>query len=1084
MPASAVSLEVISSSANRGEVLVVGSTEGGVHPQLALFLGSEVRPVGDRASCSAETMPDIAAANESYGVAVVGSGPDATIVSVKPGFRVFLFAGSLQFSSVRIPSAHDANQSKSSAYSGATPLVFLEDVPDALARLQVIRFGGVDCFDSPPAVSACNTDPLSSMPGQNADVGDRDDGDSSSSSTSQGQEDTPIPGVIVAGLGLGQLPGLSTPMTLGLGLQQHIIGASHSAVAGGAEAIDPGAAVEKAQRQAFFYSEQLGAAHEAVLAVLSSRPSCFDPAVGSSSRKESGMLPGESFKPGDGDEIERDQNRLVNHLIETMFAYKSTLQSVQQVVHTCGRAAQAGLVKEMRSERRMGHRVSQSVVRTLARMGEMLHAWGLDPALYCPASPAVRALIHGVLRRATCAVRENDGTREQQEEETVERSILGALTESFLTRVSRNCAWIIPVAVMAGARPDEFPSRGWWDTCSVLLANRHRRKHSNPSQLDLPFLFSMAVPSLGMGTGADMSTGGPGIQRATARPHHHIAGVLGDIKEGHEQLVGVEQGLAQVRSVGATWLGDHPGLGFEDSNADLSAAKVSSSESNLSDSDGRDVQMKGRATLSPHCWKLGFDTSNWTQNEATVTAIEFARAQSTSTSSLNAVAMSQQYKESNGEATRCEIADDTKHAEVNPDPFFTRLSELWHRAKEDRSNLSHVQKVAAERFCHDEYLQRLVLLEVTMNDVFERLPGYVLSQPSQWVNWIGAIRDSLRATKEEEDPSDSQTLLYLQLSTPPPAFGSRGSLHSTTEATDDMSSESSSGSMSHPSASSDENDRDSGDDADSIHPHTTPPHSTELDNPIGRETDVPGESPLDPGSGLSRVRRDSRERMKVKLGHLDGVDGDIPCDDSEGSRIDRPDFVDRATILFGVSSQSKEVGIQGLSFPKKASELRERVDVSFSGVAKGAAGPRVDTVEVGGSDGDTEGGAAYITFVAESFRPRRDNSDWHKEIRSEPPPPAPPEPVPEVPAVEQQVAVAPDADLDNDKVDDVAAAAESENNDAIAVSERRKSDHKRRRKGGEAAFVEETGGAGLVAKQRSDKHRSPRLVCDHNHGFQ
>ncbi|CAM9204884.1 unnamed protein product, partial [Ectocarpus sp. 12 AP-2014] len=45
LPASMVSMDIIAACAAKGEILPVCSTEGGVHIDLALFLGSNVLPV-------------------------------------------------------------------------------------------------------------------------------------------------------------------------------------------------------------------------------------------------------------------------------------------------------------------------------------------------------------------------------------------------------------------------------------------------------------------------------------------------------------------------------------------------------------------------------------------------------------------------------------------------------------------------------------------------------------------------------------------------------------------------------------------------------------------------------------------------------------------------------------------------------------------------------------------------------------------------------------------------------------------------------------------------------------------------------
>lgn len=1052
LPASAVSLETVSAYANRGELLAVGSTEGGVHPELAVFLGSDIQPIGERSRHSAVSRTDFVVDNESYGVVVVGSSPGATTVLIKPGFRIILFADSLSFSRVRLLSV-DANRSERSTNS--TPL-FLEDLPNALARLQLIRFGGVDCVGSgPPAASSCDDDPLCNTQGENRAVDDSDDNDASSSNMSQRQQGAPIPALVLAGLGLGRAPGFETSMTLGGRLQEHIIGAFRSAV-GGAQVTDSAAALAKAQRDTLCYSNQLSAAHEAVLALLSARPRCFDPAVESVPSLESGIPSGGQSRTGVSDEIERDQNRIINNLIETISAYQNTLKQAHDVVPACDRGSQAELAQKLSSDRRVGHRLASSIVRTLARMSEMLHAWGLDPALYCPTSSGVRTLVYDVVHRAASAKHEEDEQR-RQDEEMVERSILHSLTEIFVTRVARECTWVVPMAAMAGIRPDDFPARGWWDTCIVLLADRHKVGHSTRSQFDLPSLVGMTPPSA-VGKRAD--TEKVGFSKHSTRPlEQQFVDVRGEEREGPEQAVATEQRLEQVHSIVGVWL-DH-----EDPAVHVQATRNSEYVKCSSfDSDESDDLTEGRVTLSPHHWELGFDTSDWTRNGVTLAALEFARKRSKSAIPSEAVDMPH---EKNAEATARDADSSGEHMRKNCEPFFTRLSELWNTAKEERSNLSPAQAVAAGRFCQDDVLRRLVLLEATMNDLFARLPCYVLCQPDRWANWIEVVGNNLRST--ELGLSGAMKLLHSHLSNPPPVFASTvGRVPSADGAADfkcsrDGSTSSSSNSSSTDTAS-DENDSDSGDDA-VPRPSRTKGQVAELDDSADEVLSAGG-SAVELVTGTPRVRRDSRERIKVMLGHLDGADGGLTRDNSEGLMVSTEEFLSRATNLFGVSSHAKGAGIKRVPFSKKPAG-REQATMS-PGVAKSFSYPRSDAE---GSDGDSDRKDEYITFVAESFRPKRDNSDWHREVISAPPPTPVPATPPAEPVATAAVTVIPDEDGEN--VDDAPATTEDGKSDNIPHSKARKKDN-RQRKDKHDRTSEAHGRDALVTKPRSEQPQNPR----------
>lgn len=1055
MPASAASLDVISAYASRGELLAVGSTEGGVHPELALFLGSEVQPVGERARYGAVGKMVTGSSNESYGIIVLGNGPGATTVFVKPGFRIILFTDSVPFSRVPVPSV-DINQSKKSI--NGTSLLFLEDLPHALAQLQLIRFGGMDYIGSGlPAVSSFDDYYLHKTQREHTAGNDSDDGDPNSSNASQKQEGTPIPSLVLAGLGLGQAPGFETSMALGDRLHEHVIGALRSDV-GGAQLTDSATALAKAHRDTLCYSNELGTTHESVLALLSARPRCFDPALESVPLLESGIPSGGQSRNGLSDEIERDQNRIINNLIETISAYQNTVKKVHSVVPLCDRASQAELAQKLKSERLVGRKVSSSIVRTLARMSEMLHAWDLDPALYCPTSSGVRALMSDAIRQTISAKNEED-EKWGQDGEKLEHCMLRSLTEIFVRRVTRECGWVVPLAVMAEARPNEFPADGWWDTCTVLLADRHRLGHSIRNHFDLSALVGMTAPSA---ASKSADTEKVHISRpSTRRCEQHFASALDDNGEVLEQAAITRERLEQVHSVVGVWL-DH-----EDPSVHVQAIKgTEDTECGGSSSDECDDLTKGRAIFSPHHWELGFDTSDWARNRVTVAALEFARKESRSAIPSEAIHLPH---EKNTKANGNDADSSGEHLRNNGELFFTRISELWNTAKEERANLSPAQAEAAGRFRQDDVLRRLVLLEATMNGVFARLPCYVLCQPNRWANWIEVVSNDLRST--ELGLSDATKLLHYQLSNPPPVFGSTDRRANSTDGeADDIcprdGSTSSSSNSSSFDLSSDENDSNSGNDANPRSSSTKGP-AAEVKDSTGKILSAGGPA-AEPVMGMPRVRRDSRERIKAKLGNLDGVEEGLARENSEGSMVVKEEFVYRATNLFGVSSHSKQVGAKRVPFSEKSAS-REMAKMS-PGTTKPFSYFSQDAES---AEGHSDGQEEYITFVAESFRPQRDNSDWHREVISTPPPTL----TPAMPAKEStatsEVTVVPDKDSDGESLANVPATTEGGKSDDVRHSEARKEEKKKRKeKQGRASETENRDV--LATKPRSKQPQKPR----------
>lgn len=985
MPASAVSLELIAAYAGRGELLAVCSTEGGLHPQLALFLGSEVQPVvtgrhGDGGGNDANTSVD----GGTHGLATVGDGPDAATVLLKPGFRVILFSTSLQLSRSRIPSAQNA---PSVSTSSNASLVFLEDFPNALARIQLIRFGGADFVGSgigvatgESSVAAGNGLPgagdksenrLSSTQKENDDMhSSDDDDDDGASKASERQKDAPIPALVLAGLGLGRAPGFEASMMLDARLQEDLVGAFPSAV-GGSQIAESAGALIKAQRQALWYSDQLSTTHEAVVALLSAGPPCFDPPV-----VEAGGLPDAGIPSGGrrkttvSDDVEGDQNGILNNLVETIFAYKSTLEKACDILPTSNRPSQMEMAKTARSDARAAHRVASSIIRTLIRMSEMLHAWGLDPALYCPISPGVRCLVNRVVCHAAGGDR-RDNEKSEHDEASVERCVLTVLSRSLVARVGWACTWVLPMAVMGGNRNDDFPARGWWEACTVLLADRHDIERGDSSHIDLAHLLgsvstSATAAPAGGAIGAYLSGTSTGLTGKQTTIRHQSNDSQNNHQTEAELLLttaSIAQGLEQLRCVVSSWL--------DRDAAERAMVKVDAQDSESEGVDS-DVLTQGRAALSPWKWDLGFDTSSWVHDRATWSALEFARRRSRTTYPSS---------EADGARTKCDKAAAGNNA------FFSRLSDAWNTAKEDRSKLTQDQAVAAKQFCQDGVLRRLVLLEATMAGLFTKLPCYVLCQPGLWSDWINSVRTFLCLAEQGVDGSIEG--LQSQLSNPPPSFGASIRPTHLRDANVDGTSSTSSGSesSSNSPASSDE-----GDDGSNFSNSggASPCRTARVKPRVADAADaadllvagdgIADNSSAEPVAGAApRVRRGSVERIKVKLAHVDVSKGDLSRQKSASPVKEA--FNLRATKLFGVSSCIEEADIVGA--PSSGNSLASKELKGLAGTTKSYVNTSLDSDKI---DGDSEEESGYITFVAESFRPRRDNSDWHREANSAPPP--------------------------------------------------------------------------------------------------
>lgn len=1077
IPASVVSMEVIIACAAKGEVLPVCSTEGGVHADLALFLGSEVHPGGvdgdvtHRGGFDKDGANNTTAVGEFDGHVKVGEDPGSTTIWLKMGFRVILFATSLEFSRLRLASmppsplaglhstkhGPDAPQSSSHTIS-TTSLVFLSDLPAALAGIQLVRFGGLDSIgdeaddryddsegdDENDTVSPTTEDPHDDKQSADDDAGWVQSGCASSlSNESNVCNNVPVPFLVLGGMGLVSRPGFETSATMKARFQEETVGAFPAAV-GASEIEKSMAALNTANKEALSCSHQLSATHEAVIAILASRPPCFDVPIcfrGS----QTATLPGGEPRPGVTDEVEGDQNNILNKLIETVLAYKSTIEKTAIEVPTCNRNAQKARAKTSCAVGQLSQRLATSAVRFLARTGDMFHAWGLDPTIHSPVFPGVRCLIYGAIREASDLTLEAG----KNERGAVKCAVLNSLAHSLSTRIPRDCAWIVPLAAMAASSTDGFPAHGWWDTCVMLMADRQRVEPNTSSQLTLAKLVGMVDAETrtrsitgNVGVGAEISTS------TVKRVDMTLDGVLQEhaVLQGYvEATENVLQGLAQVRAVVDPWL-DHSAISQTASPIGRDGAASSGSNS-----DQDDGAIHGRATLSPQQWDLGLDTSGWARDRGAATAT-FTEQSILTTGGRYTLGRNQTTNTSRegADIEGCKVVRDGKGT---ADLFFARLSQMWTTVKKDWSELSAFQAVAAKPFCREDVLQRLVLLETTMNGIFARLPRHVLAKPLEWSDWVNTVRQTLSSGT----PSSVGRMQFL-LSHPPPIYRSatvrRQSGTSGDCAADghDLVSTSSSSSTSSDSGYSSDDVERTGTNRNNCNnshasggkeygstmgdtvcskpqPSPASPRHAKITKggahssmPGARdpgtsgttnESAIPGESG---SSGAPRlVRRDSRERMKFKLGHVDGLEeapavaaataavnttsATAKSSHSGGLSIEAKRRLSaRASSLFGISSEpvGGRIGVTSLVKSSSPTPVGATQDSTLPAGVVGAmansnrsrpSNGSVGNGSVSGSDEEEQD--AYITFVAESFRPQRDNTDWHREAQSTPPPKLP-----------------------------------------------------------------------------------------------
>lgn len=928
MPASIVNMKMISECAANGELLPICYTEGGVHVDLALFLGSDVLP-GEDVRWYEENV-------EVDGYVTVGRGPDAITIGLKSGFRIILFTTSLEFSSGRVvsPSFLEGPRSRGICSNNKNShLVFLEDSPSALAGIQLIRFGGVDRLGievNPEHDASTVNEGGSGLRSERQD----------SSSTCEAKEldggGTPaVPSLIMAGMGLHHRLGLETLETLARRMRKDITRAFPVAMKL-SEVDDALAAVVTSRQKSLAFSQKLSADHEAFVALLSGRPPCFH-------QSDVPVPRGGELTMGIRDDVKGDQNRILNDLIEVLLAYQSTLNKGLDNVLLCNRVAQEAKAEAVQAVGREARRMAQSGLRFLSRANDILHASGLDTTLYNPVFPGVLR----VIRDSLCDL-STDASSEQETDK--ERIVLGALSQGLVARLPPSFVWTLPLAALASKTHNFFPALGWWDTCLILLADRHGLEPRTPNQVTLKKLVDLMSERPDRTSNPEES-GDAQVKRG--------AGGESEVKP---ELGGMTRGTEQVQAVVGPWLLKREAATAE-SLCDIREGDIASTSD--SDADGNDGNHKRAAILS-QCWDLCFDTSEWTGRRGV------------------------SVRSADG------IISGEENEEV--DSFCERFSRRWDTVKGERSKLNPVQALAAGAFSEDDVLQRLVLLEVTMNDVFTLLSRHVLSEARLWSQWVVEISRCLNSLGGNNRCTGGDFVNHLRflLAHPPPMFGSDAAPENL------YASDSSDGSSQSECTSSGEA---SGDSSDQEHSSSTSLHHNppEKDQHAGSGIGTSGACKSSPGaangkrstssnsevlSGGPRVRRDSCERIKLlKLRSVDESKGKIIREKNKAqvSTEARKTFSAIASVVFGIHSNHKTAGtdagsaqnVMVRSAREKVERLESRVAVTTSSMVPN---DKEDDI-----DDDDE----YVTFVAEWFRPRRDDSDWHREEKSTPTSPLP-----------------------------------------------------------------------------------------------
>ncbi|CAM9302843.1 unnamed protein product, partial [Choristocarpus tenellus] len=418
-----VSLEIISSSAEKGEVLMISGVDGGVHPDLALFLGSPLQTVHHRQELG-ETV-------------VIVEATMGGEMRLKHGFRLIMLTNSLDTTA-------DSHEVKENI--GVPPVVLLQDSLAALSGVQVIRFGGTDYVGARGhGLMAENSGSLNLWKSeQDRETSDEDcsseDSGEATSQDSNGEQVAycSLPPLILAGMGLTRLPGYESCLLLEAEINN---------------TVRFGLSYEKEGDPSF--SHLLNTAHEAVIGLLSTVPNYS---------KEGASLSGLYFA---------DQNRVLNKLLDLIFSYHSVMERVRDVLLGNDRTAEKKLTPCAFQVRLQATCTTTAALALLSRFNEALTAWGADPALFDPSFPGVQsAVVSSVKRMIQCRVSdmEDKANMSQVTLPPIELDVVKHLVKVLGMRVPPQSTWLLPIAAMAVTQPNLFPCIGWWRAFLMLVA--------------------------------------------------------------------------------------------------------------------------------------------------------------------------------------------------------------------------------------------------------------------------------------------------------------------------------------------------------------------------------------------------------------------------------------------------------------------------------------------------------------------------------------------------------------------------------------------------------------------------------------
>ncbi|CAM9103796.1 unnamed protein product, partial [Discosporangium mesarthrocarpum] len=668
LPASAVNGDIIASFASKGEVLVASNVEGGIHPDLALFICSKTRSLNEG----------------QVGAAVVLGGGAQGDMELKPGFRLILLTNSLQTASVYNGSQETTEQ----------PVVLLRDSLSVLSRVQLIRFGGEDSVGA--GAHALHPSPeclalVTEEPGFGETSSSEDDDQMSTGLSTEPA--LGFPALVFGGMGLLRLPGYETSLLL----EAEMLNSITESFDETDRDEDNRMSLAGLRREIRACSEQLGAAHEAIVGLLSTDLSSF---VKHHDNIENRGVPLGMAYENLCDIPSVDQNRVLNTLLDFLFTYKSVLDTSHITVSTCGKEAQAQQVDPLLKARSQAQCISSEALAIIARCSEGLHACGVDPALFDPAFTGVRSSIRSVLRtvidRKEWDAKDGQGTIYLAGDEArLKKYIVRNLMQKLAARLPPTSIWILPIATVVATMPKSVPE-GWWRTFVALLAERNDRKRSN-AQVSLADIFiSPRTPGNQSHVAREVTkkSGKEGREAAAVPPSDIVARI-------RQRLGALPAGMPASKNLGA------PATVSQGKEGDFNKA-----------ADSRKRRM-------PHLWDTTFDTSEWEGKVSMVIqSVRDCRASS------------------RGDCCR-EDENSVAVAGVkkapSPQCFLDKVRELWTQAKEGRSSMSSEQAANAKQVCDDEVMRRAIMIEASMGSFFSKLSLHVLAQAAQWKLWLEEV---------------------------------------------------------------------------------------------------------------------------------------------------------------------------------------------------------------------------------------------------------------------------------------------------------------------------------------------------------